>query len=162
MDAVQAWQAARGQLQTDMPKAAFDTWVKDVEFVGFEDGSFVLGVNNAYARDWLQSRLSSTVSKQLTGLLNRTVEVQFVVWQNTLCAVREKVQHEIYETEEIQKPNRSINTRYTFQNFVVGPSNRLAHAASMAVAERPAQAYNPLFLYGGVGLGKNSSSSRNW
>jgi chromosomal replication initiator protein len=154
MDAEQAWLAARGQLQTEMPKAAYDTWVKDVEFIGFEDGSYILGVKNAYARDWLHSRLSSTVTRLLTGLLNRTVEVQFIVWQTAILSKKEKEHPEICEFEEFQTPNPSINLRYTFQNFVVGPSNRLAHAASLAVAERPAQAYNPLFLYGGVGLGK--------
>ena len=82
MNANQAWQAARGQLQTDMPKAAFDTWVRNAEFISYEDGHFVIGVPNAYARDWLQSRLSSTVVRLLTGILNRTVEVRFIVWQN--------------------------------------------------------------------------------
>lgn len=154
MDAAQAWQAARGQLQTEMPKAAYDTWVKDAEYISFEDGSLILGVKNAYARDWLDSRLSSTIARLLTGLLNRSVEVQFIVWQDSDCEKQVKESLEIIETEEFSAPNPSINSRYTFQNFVVGPSNRLAHAASMAVAERPAQAYNPLFLYGGVGLGK--------
>ena len=154
MDAEQAWHATRGQLQTEMPKAAYDTWVKDVEYISFEDGSFILGVNNAYPRDWLQSRLSSTISRSLTGLINRSVEVQFIVWQNSICEKPAKEHFEISETDEFQIPNPTINSRYTFHNFVVGPSNRLAHAASMAVAERPAQAYNPLFLYGGVGLGK--------
>ena len=82
MNAQQAWQAARGQLQMEMPKAAFDTWVRNAEFVSYEDGSFIIGVSNAYARDWLQSRLSSTVTRLLTGIMNRTVEVRFVVWQN--------------------------------------------------------------------------------
>ncbi len=82
MKAEQAWQAALGQLQMEMPKAAFDTWVRNAEFISYEDGSFVIGVQNAYARDWLQSRLSSTVTRLLTGMMNRTVEVRFVVWQN--------------------------------------------------------------------------------
>jgi len=79
MNAQQAWQAARGQLQLEMPKAAFDTWVRNTECVSFEDGSFILGVSNPYARDWLQSRLSSTVTRLLTGIMNRSVEVRFVV-----------------------------------------------------------------------------------
>ena len=68
--------------QLEMPKAAFDTWVRNAEFVSYEDGSFIIGVSNAYARDWLQSRLSSTVTRLLTGIMNRTVEVRFVVWHN--------------------------------------------------------------------------------
>lgn len=153
MNAQQAWQAARGQLQMEMPKAAFDTWVRNAEFLSYEDGSFILGVPNAYARDWLQSRLSSTVTRLLTGMMNRTVEVRFVVWQNGQKPP--EIQETRVEEETSAIPtNPCLNARYTFENFVVGPSNRLAHAASLAVAEKPAQAYNPLFLYGGVGLGK--------
>ncbi len=160
MNAEQAWQAASGQIQTDMPKAAFDTWVRDAEFISYEDGLFVIGVPNAYARDWLQSRLSSTVVRLLTGIMNRTVQVRFIVWQNGgeagFAGHHQADDEEPLHVDDQETPasNPSFNSRYTFQNFVVGPSNRLAHAASMAVAEKPAQAYNPLFLYGGVGLGK--------
>ena len=152
MKADQAWQAAIGQLQMDMPRAAFDTWVREAEFITYEDGVFVIGVDNAYARDWLQDRLSSTTSRMLAGMMNRTVEVNFIVWQG----IEKKVPQDLeQEAEEPLLPIRdsSLNQRYTFDSFVVGASNRLAHAASLAVAERPAQAYNPLFLYGGVGLG---------
>lgn len=156
MNAEQAWQAARGQLQTEMPKAAFDTWVRDAEFAAYEDGSFIIAVSNAYARDWLQSRLSSTVTRLLTGIMNRTVQVSFVVWQNGNGNKPTETPELDTSYEELATPvsNPSINARYSFDNFVVGASNRLAHAASLAVAEKPAQAYNPLFLYGGVGLGK--------
>jgi len=150
----QAWNATLGQLQLEMPKAAYDTWVRDTEVVAYEDGSFVIGVHNAYARDWLQSRLSSTVVRLLTGIMNRGVEVRFVVWQNGNDK-NESLAIATQEREQTNLPsNPTIHSRYTFDNFVVGTSNRLAHAASMAVAEKPAQAYNPLFLYGGVGLGK--------
>jgi len=154
MNADQAWQAALGQLQTEMPKAAFDTWVRDAEFAAYEDGSFIIAVSNAYARDWLQSRLSSTVTRLLTGIMNRTVQVSFIVWQGGSKPVEELEPPAAYEELVSPAVNPSVNARYSFDNFVVGASNRLAHAASLAVAERPAQAYNPLFVYGGVGLGK--------
>ncbi len=154
MNAQQAWQAARGQLQMEMPKAAFDTWVRGAEFVSFEDGSFIIGVPNAYARDWLQNRLASTVTRLLTGMMNRTVEVRFVIWQNGNKPAAPVEASEVADEDENELPNPTLNARYSFENFVVGASNRLAHAASLAVAEKPAQAYNPLFLYGGVGLGK--------
>lgn len=160
MRAEQAWQAAVGQLQMDMQKAAFDTWVRDAELISYEDGVFIIGVRNAYARDWLSSRLSSTVNRILTGILNRTTEVRFVVWQNTPQAISTAEQLD----EPVQSSSQNgyhggnsgtiLNHRYTFSTFVVGASNRLAHAACLAVAENPAEAYNPLFLYGGVGLGK--------
>ncbi len=156
MNADQAWQAALGQLQMEMPKAAYDTWVRDAELISYEDGSFIIGVQNAYARDWLESRLSSKVNRLLTGIMNRTVETRFVVWQKT---PEPSPQREISTpAAEISLQNipesTTLNPRYSFDNFVVGASNRLAHAASLAVAEKPAMAYNPLFLYGGVGLGK--------
>jgi chromosomal replication initiator protein len=155
MRAEQAWQAAQGQLQLEMPKAAYDTWVRDAEYFSYEDGSFVISVQNAYARDWLESRLSSTIVRILTGMMNRSVEVRFIVWQDQAAERTSEPQHELEEIREVSYPiNQTLNARYTFENFVVGASNRLAHAASLAVAENPALAYNPLFIYGGVGLGK--------
>ena len=161
MDAVHAWQSALGQLQMEMPKASFDTWVRDTQLVAYENGRFTIGVNNAYARDWLESRLSSTANRLLMGIMNRDVELAFVVQTGT--STDGEAKEEPAKTSEPdsglpdwkpQPRNISINPRYTFENFVVGPNNRLAHAASQAVAENPAMAYNPLFLYGGVGLGK--------
>lgn len=154
MKADQAWRAVLGQLQMEMPKAAFDTWVRDSEFISYEDGSFVIGVQNAYARDWLQNRLASSAARILAGMMNRTIEVRFIIWQPIEEEITREEPIETPAPEVVQGPDSSLNQRYTFESFVVGPSNRLAHAASLAVAERPAQAYNPLFLYGGVGLGK--------
>ena len=155
MKAEQAWQATLGQLQLEMQKAAYDTWAKEAELISYEDGSFVIGVHNAYARDWLHSRLSSKVTRLLTGLMNRSVSVRFIVWQDNQERDEhpEPVLNDLIDAG-VQPEVSNLNTRYTFENFVVGPSNRLAHAASLAVAENPALAYNPLFLYGGVGLGK--------
>jgi len=78
----QAWEAAVGQLQMEMPKAAFDTWVRDAQLISYEDGEFTIGVFNAYARDWLESRLSSTLTRLLTGIMNESVEVHFIVWND--------------------------------------------------------------------------------
>jgi chromosomal replication initiator protein len=158
MNARQAWQAVLGQLQMEMAKATFDTWVRDAEFIAFEDGTIIIGVQNAFARDWLDSRLTSTVTRLLTGFMNRTVEVRFVVWQEitspeTTSEPAEQKEEPVTESS-YSTTNATLNPRYSFENFVVGASNRLAQAASMAVAENPAKAYNPLFLYGGVGLGK--------
>lgn len=159
MKAEQAWQAVLGQLEMEMPKAAYETWVRDAELISYEDGSFVIGVQNAYARDWLHSRLSSTISRLLTGVMNRSVEVRFIVWQDPDHSIYVPTENETSERTEADSTfannqNGTLNSKYTFDTFVVGASNRLAHAASLAVAEKPALAYNPLFLYGGVGLGK--------
>jgi chromosomal replication initiator protein len=155
MNSEQLWQAALGQLQMEMPRAAFDTWVRDTELLTYEDGSFVIGVRNAYARDWLEDRLLSTVKRVLTGILGRTVEVRFVVWhEDNVDDSPAPVMKTSLGSDSSFNISSNLTSRYTFESFVVGSSNRLAHAACQAVAESPARAYNPLFLYGGVGLGK--------
>ncbi len=159
MNSQQAWQATMGQLQMEMPKASYDTWVRSAELVSHQQDTFTVGVQNAYARDWLESRLSNTVNRLLTGIMGKPQAVQFVVWHKEYDAGEEEAETLPAEVDApMQDPplrsNSTISPRYTFENFVVGASNRLAHAACMAVAENPARAYNPLFLYGGVGLGK--------
>lgn len=141
----------------EMSKASYETWVKPAELLQYEGNLFTIGVQNAYACDWLKSRLSGTVTRMLTGLMESAQQVEFVIWHKDY--IHQPAEEAAVETLPIAAPPRRIETpvvngRYHFENFVVGSSNRLAHAACMAVAENPAQAYNPLFLYGGVGLGK--------
>lgn len=158
MNAEQAWQSVLAQLQMEMPRASFDTWVRDTRPMAYENGIITVGVRNAYARDWLESRLSITISRLLIGILNSNVSVEFIVTQadeNESSADLESAVSSIEITSPEPKTRHvSLNPRYTFDTFVVGSGNRLAHAACQAVAEKPARAYNPLFLYGGVGLGK--------
>jgi len=155
MEAQQAWQAVLGQLQMEMPKATYDTWVRDTKFLGYTEKIFTIGVQNAYARDWLENRLTTTATRLLSGIMDDPQKVSFVLHSHdeTLPQPDEvTTSFDILLSEQIQ--TSSFFSRYTFNNFVVGPNNRLAQAASQAVAENPANAYNPLFLYGGVGLGK--------
>jgi chromosomal replication initiator protein len=151
----------------EMPRASFDTWVRDTRPVSYQDGTLTIGVRNAYARDWLESRLASTVSRLLVGIMNASVAVNFIVSSNDLEMIRDEAPAAQPEpvaayqrsgatgaTDDQPARSSNMNPRYLFETFVVGSGNRLAHAACMAVAEKPARAYNPLFLYGGVGLGK--------
>jgi chromosomal replication initiator protein len=165
MNAEQAWQSVLGQLQMEMPRASFDTWVRDTKAMFYADGLLTVGVRNAYARDWLESRLASTVSRLLIGIMNSNVSVSFVVANgdekadSSLDPEPASVTKTDFPADDfsIESPHirhSSLNPRYSFETFVVGSGNRLAHAACQAVAEKPARAYNPLFLYGGVGLGK--------
>lgn len=155
MNAQQAWQATIGQLQMEMPKANFETWVQSAELVRQVNGKFTIGVRNAYARDWLESRLAGTVTRLLTGYSDGPAEVEFVVWHQEADVEYPAAQDEPRPISVSDlRTNRTLISRYHFDNFVVGASNRMAHAACMAVADSPAKAYNPLFLYGGVGLGK--------
>jgi chromosomal replication initiator protein len=155
------WQAALGELQLQMTKATFDTWVKQTHVVAYEDGTFIIGVQNGYAKDWLENRLLGTIQRTLTSILNRSVEIRFVVQSPATSPQEPMALLQSNEPSSVPRPKQSnggaassFNAQYTFDQFIIGSSNRLAHAASLAVAESPANAYNPLFLYGGVGLGK--------
>jgi len=156
MEAKQAWKAVLGQLQMELPKPTFDTWVKGSSFTSHQGNEFIISVQNAYARDWLESRLTVTAEKMLSGIMNAPQAIRFVIQSRPEIEV--KVDQPIYRdtAQENAGDDKTpqFNSRYTFNKFVVGPNNRLAHAASLAVAESPSKAYNPLFLYGGVGLGK--------
>ena len=156
MNPEQAWQSVLGQLQMEMPRASFDTWVRDTRPLSFENGILTVGVRNAYARDWLENRLAGTVDRLLVGILDSNASVDFTVIREDRIESPETgaVKNNRAEADQPPARNSTINPRYTFETFVVGAGNRLAHAACMAVAEKPARAYNPLFLYGGVGLGK--------
>ncbi|HET9908811.1 MAG TPA: chromosomal replication initiator protein DnaA [Anaerolineales bacterium] len=168
MNAEQAWQSVLGQLQMEMPRASFDTWVRDTKPVSYHNGTLTISVRNAYARDWLESRLASTISRLLLTIMNVSVAVNFIVSnnepdqtidprENSLTFPQDaNTTHTQEQIDAYDQPSRSsgLNPRYIFDTYVVGSGNRLAHAACLAVAEKPARAYNPLFLYGGVGLGK--------
>lgn len=155
MNGQQAWQAALGQLQMEMSKASYDTWVRSAELLSYDDSLFTVGVPNAFARDWLDTRLTATVTQILTSLMESTQTVKFVVWHRDYETASDAAPvEEPLSSSFTSTPSACLNSRYTFDNFVVGPANRLAHAASQAVAENPARAYNPLFIYSSVGLGK--------
>jgi chromosomal replication initiator protein len=159
MNPEQAWQSVLGQLQMEMPRASFDTWVRDTRPLTYDEGVMTIAARNAYARDWLENRLLSTVSRLLAGMMNRAVDVRFVVANGHEDLEADEAAEENESADSplpvtVKQRNSTLNPRYTFDNFVVGANSRLAHAAAQAVAEKPARAYNPLFLYGGVGLGK--------
>jgi chromosomal replication initiator protein len=156
MNPEHAWQATLGQLQLEMSKASFDTWVSSAELLRYDEETccFEIGVKNAYARDWLDDRLNAKISRLLTGMMGVAVTAKFSVGSTVHPSSNFEQNHAAYPALTTMNENATINGRYRFDNFVVGSNNRLAHAACMAVAENPARAYNPLFLYGGVGLGK--------
>ncbi len=161
MKPTEVWQAALGELQLQMTRDTFNTWLKPTRCISYEDGTLIIGVENGYVKEWLSNRLLTTIQRTVTSLVGRTIEVKFMVWSKN--ATLPDQPHLLTPLDPDPQPARAQSTangdsqlrvRYTFDSFVVGASNRLAHAASLAVAEQPATAYNPLFLYGGVGLGK--------
>ena len=161
MDAQQLWQAALGQLQLQLAKPTYDTWVKSTQGISYEDGVLVVGVHSAYAKDWLENRLYGQVQRTVTATAGRTTSVRFIVRRNGSQVAPEVELLDRPEAPPVGGPSAAmeseytrVNPRYTFDTFIVGQANRLAHAGCLAVAENPGMAYNPLFVYGGVGLGK--------
>ena len=152
------WSAALAALERKYSKPIFEMWLKPIRPVAMSDVEIVLSVQSAFARDWVENRLKGDISEVLTELLGATLALRFVVAADAPSGPPEEADmppqaaHRAALAEDLRHGN--LNPRYTFEEFVVGNSNRFAHAASQAVAEAPARAYNPLFLYGGVGLGK--------
>ncbi|MBN2257711.1 MAG: chromosomal replication initiator protein DnaA [Anaerolineaceae bacterium] len=155
MNAEQAWQATLGQLQMEMSKPAYDTWVRDACLLSCEGENIIVGVKNAYICDWLETRLIDTITRKVTALMERPMLVHFIV--NTKDQSSEQENPDTVLTQRVQiNPcnHNTLNGRYTFSEFVVAGNNRLAHAAALSVVENPSHSYNPLFIYGDVGLGK--------
>ncbi|HEY8806518.1 MAG TPA: chromosomal replication initiator protein DnaA [Candidatus Limnocylindria bacterium] len=171
------WRAALGELQLAMPKANYDTWFKETYVVSEEDDVFCIGVPNAFAREWLENKYRSHVRASLQRLVGRTVDVRFITVPGGAAPATGGGQRPANSGYSGQNPASTgasvtpvappserrgdaspvtaiLNARYTFATFVVGSNNRLAHAAALSVAERPGHSYNPLFVYGGSGLGK--------
>jgi chromosomal replication initiator protein len=163
-EAQRLWQVVLGELQLQMTRATFDTWLRGSQVTACEEDTFVVRVRHAYAVDWLQNRLLPVIRRTLQRHAGPGVQVTFTdrgpEQEENLVLIPESVAAEEIGVEFNQpgrsngRPSSTLNARYTFDTFVVGANNRLAHAASLAVAENPAHAYNPLFIYGGVGLGK--------
>jgi chromosomal replication initiator protein len=162
MDAKQVWRAALGELQVSLSPANYETWLRDTVLVDVDDHRFRIAVPNGFAKDWLETRYRSLISQTLARIVGYSVQVEFVVnaieapahTGNGSSPAATPVRVEPARVGGEGGGTTNINPRYTFTNFIVGSANRLAHAASLSVAERPGHAYNPLFLYGGVGLGK--------
>src|SRR6266699_3871156 len=117
--------------------------------IGMTDGEFVLGVPNDFTREWIEGHFLGLIEAALAEVAGeRSVKLQIAERSPKAEQAEPKLR------EQAHRPGVSINAKYTFDSFVIGSSNRFAHAAALAVAEAPAQAYNPLFIYGGTGLGK--------
>jgi chromosomal replication initiator protein len=155
------WDSALTLLEPKYTKPVFEMWLKPMRLLNMVGTEITLSVHTQFARDWVENRLKGDIAEVLERLLGEPVNLTFVIVE----ASSHQADRPAGESgrsgpgagrqppgEEVRRS--FLNTRYTFQEFVVGNSNRFAHAASQAVAEAPAKAYNPLFLYGGVGLGK--------
>ncbi len=156
----QLWQAVLGEIELNLSRANFTTWFKNTFISSFEDGKVVICVPNTFTKAWLEKKYHQEVSRALKNISNQEVKEIFYKVEmrksNPVEDLLKKIKiKKDYTPEETVSINRfGLNARYTFQNFIIGKGNELAHAACHAVAANPGNAYNPLFIYGGVGLGK--------
>jgi chromosomal replication initiator protein len=153
------WNIALAELQIQVTRPNYETWLKDTVAVRFDNGLFVVAAPNDFATTWLSTKLRPLVAKTLTTIIGRPVEVAFELLGSRPDASPSSGPLFQPDTAPPPPPPRPfppprLNDRYTFERFIVGHENRLAHAASLAVADKPASTYNPLFIYGGTGLGK--------
>ena len=187
MSPKKAWKATLGELELQMTKATFNTWLKDAHLLECHENQYLIGVRNDYAKDWLENRLQDTILRTLSSVVGQEAELRFVVSSsngNHTAVVNNQPASPIISQETDKAalnghhnangrrkdamangviPNTQTSSNngvpglreeYVFSTYVVGTSNRLAHAAALSVAENPGRTYNPLFIYGGVGLGK--------
>lgn len=161
------WQATLGELELALQRPVFDNWLKDTRFVAYEDGVYIIAVKSAFAQEWLNQRLKGMIKRRLERLSGRSVDVSFIVRPERFTPEPQNLPPETPLLKASQNamptgrftalpalPESNLQRDRTFDNFIVGEGNRFAYAACQAVAQSPGVAYNPLFLYGGVGLGK--------
>jgi len=151
--AQEIWEAALGELQVQVSKPNYRTWLEKTVGLSYQDNHFVVGVPNTFVAEYLTKNQRCLIEKTLIGLTHHDINVVFQVdahRQNQ--PTRYSPQEEISSARQTSPPR--FNLKYTFDSFIVGSCNRLAYAAALEVAENPGRSYNPLFIYGGVGLGK--------
>lgn len=149
------WEKAQGPIKETIGASSYETWFSQLRAIEKDPGTIVLETPDEFFRNWIVEHYQKTIEEKLAGTSDQSISVEFSVG---VTSVKDPGPVRISKPEnpvfEEKKDNTPINPRFSFDNFVIGPSNRFAYAAAMAVAESPAKAYNPLFIYGQVGLGK--------
>mgnify|MGYP001445130399 CR=1 FL=1 len=153
----QIWMAVQEELRFQLAKPSYETWLKNTSLISNDGSNFRIGVPSKLAKDWLEDRFAGLIQETLQAVTGGEVEVDFVVSGNgqrlhAIDAGPPPVEEHQEEAAQVQQSE--LNERFKFSSFVVGNNSRFAHAAAKAVADAPGESYNPLFLYGGVGLGK--------
>lgn len=150
------WTQSLDIIKNEISQQNFETWINPVKIANIEGNNVSLSVPNKFFKDWLIENYHDILSESLSQVLGTSVQITLVVEQSgEKSSVSGQAKgRRVSKKSQPRKIHPSINQNYSFERFVVGPSNQFAHAASLSVAELPAQNYNPLFIYGGVGLGK--------
>jgi chromosomal replication initiator protein len=154
------WQAVLAQVQLGISQANFATWFKNTEIASREENQIIVSVPNSFAKEWLENKYGKTILKILRSLDEEIKEVKYAVGKTELKISKKTSSVPLPEAGQLEfqefkvDKETNLNPKYTFENFVVGPSNELPQAAAWAVSKNPGFVYNPLFVYGGAGLGK--------
>ena len=160
MDYKQLWQSVLVEIELGISSANFTTWFKDTRIIKEDSGVVVLSVPNAFVKEWLLTKYHNTILRSLRGIEGSIHAVEYVVNKEEIRKKEDQINQEITRTRELPLPETQVNKednlnpRYTFDTFVVGPFNELAHAAAQAVIKKPGIMYNPLFIHGSTGHGK--------
>ena len=160
MDYQQLWQGVLVDIELAVSKTSFTTWFKDTHIVKREDGIVVLSVPNAFAKEWLLNKYHNSILKSLRAIDHTVHAVEYVINKEEVKRKEDVTGKESYGLRELPLQEDSINKddnlnpRYTFDTFIIGSFNELAHAAAQAVIKKPGIMYNPLFIYGSTGHGK--------
>jgi chromosomal replication initiator protein len=156
------WEQVLARVETKVGRHSFYTWFKPTSFIAEDSSSVTVRVPNPHFKDWLTKHYGGVIKDALNEIRRGSIDVRFVPDNNGEAVVDQTViplSTEEVAVFDLTPPSAlsgptGLNPRYTFDSFIVGPSNQFAHAACRAVAEAPSRSYNPLFIYGGVGLGK--------
>ncbi len=162
MNNSELWQSVLAQMQFHISKANFATWFQNTEILSKDNEKITISVPNAFSKEWLSNKYNKLILKILHNTDGSIKDLEFIIKPQSGkgLAIKTVLESEKTNTEQLKfdefKINKetNLNPRYTFDNFVVGSFNELAHAAALAVADNPGFTYNPLFIYGGTGLGK--------
>ena len=156
MDLEEAWKNVLGELEVELSRANFTTWFKDTFIDDYRDRErVVVGVPTNFTKNWLEKKYKKELLVALKKNLPEVKEIEFVIKEQVVNSRPTLIKTAIPKPMKVVSSKKEgLNSRYDFRGFVVGEANRLAHAASRAVAKSPGKSYNPLFIYGGVGLGK--------
>ncbi|MTI68443.1 MAG: chromosomal replication initiator protein DnaA [Firmicutes bacterium] len=150
------WSKSLNLIKTELTEVSFNTWLKTIEPISIEGTQIILGAPNEFTKGILEARYLTLIKNAIKQVSNNNFEITFTIPGEEVKLEKEDPKPKADETKIDSSPTTKsqLRPKYTFDKFVIGNSNRFAHAASLAVAEAPAKAYNPLFIYGGVGLGK--------
>ena len=167
MNQDQIWSQVQEELRFQLAKRTYDMWLKNTSVVSADGGTFRIGVPSKLAKDWLEDRFSGLIQETLQAVTGSEVDIDFVI-----APSGHRPAHTLFDDDDARNHENGhdnapevvpevaavtpseLNARFRFSSFVVGHNSQFAHAAAKAVAEAPGDSYNPLFLYGGVGLGK--------